>query len=77
MNFGWAFANPFYTEFPVPAFQRHFIRYPEAAENLHAAVDDAARGFRCVEFADRCVGLDVVSQIAAPGGTIGQQPRGP
>ena len=65
VDFGRAFADPLDAQLAVPALQRQLVGDAEAAEDLHAAVDDAPGRLRRIELADRRFRLDVVAEIAA------------
>src|ERR1043165_8299833 len=76
VNFRRAFADALDAHLAVPALERHFARDAEPAEHLDAAVDHLAGDFGRVDLADRGIDLDVLPEVALPGGLIDQQPRG-
>src|ERR1043165_404109 len=76
VHFGGAFADALDAHLAVPAFERHLARHPEPAEHLDAAVDHLAGDLGGVDLADRGVDLDVLTEIALPGGLVDQEPRG-
>src|SRR4051812_38982625 len=60
----------------IPAFQRHFARDAKAAEHLDAAVHHLAGNLGRVNLANRRIDLDVLPEVALPGGLIDEQARG-
>src|ERR1043166_4696459 len=76
VNFRRALADALDAHLAVPALERHLARDAEPAEHLDAAVDHLAGDFGRVDLADRGIDLDVLPEIALPGGLIDQQPRG-
>src|ERR1044072_3155249 len=76
VNFGRAFADALDAHLAMPALERHFARDAEPAGHLAAAIDHLAGDFGGVHLADRRIDLDVLPEIALPGGLIDQQARG-
>src|SRR5947209_244306 len=60
----------------IPAFQRHLARDAKPAEHLDAAVDHLAGDFGRIHLANRGIDLDVLPEVALPGGLIDEQARG-
>src|SRR4051794_31171 len=76
VHLGWPFADALDAHLAVPALERHLAREAEPAEHLDAAIDDLAGNFGGVHLADRGIDLDVLPEVALPGGLIDEQPRG-
>src|ERR1043165_4033136 len=76
VNFRRTFADALDAHLAMPALERHLARNAEPAEHLDAAIDHLAGDFGRVDLADRGIDLDVLPEIALPGGLIDQQPRG-
>src|SRR5207248_9758898 len=76
VHLGGTFADALDAHLAVPALQRHLARDAQPAEHLDTAVDHLAGDFGRVHLADRGVDLDVLPEIALPGGLVDEQARG-
>src|SRR5688500_8574805 len=71
-----ALADPLDPHLAVPALERHFLGDAHAAEDLDAAIDDAAGGLRGVDLADRRLHLVVLAEVGLPRGLVDEAARG-
>src|SRR6186997_18999 len=76
MHLGRALADALDAHLAIPALQRHLARNAKPPEHLDAAVDHLAGDFGGVDLANRGIDLDVLSEVALPGGLVDKEPRG-
>src|SRR5262249_402862 len=76
VHLGGALTDALDAHLPIPALHRHLARQPKPAEHLNAPATHLAGDFGGVHLADRGIDLDVLPEVALPGGLVDQQARG-